>query len=92
MARGGGRRSRGGPGKGVTGRGGWGGTTAGGTHLTFGVTKLVLLIVNNYKFGHLLIRSIKKTHSRFLLRYKLGMKESKADKDRSRCSLERRIF
>ena len=41
---------------------------------------------------HVLIRSIKKTHSRFLLRYELGMEESKAGKDRLRCSLERRIF
>ena len=43
MARGGGRRSRGGPGKGVTGRGGWG-DDGGGTYLTFGVIKLVLMI------------------------------------------------
>ena len=40
----------------------------------------------------MLMRSIKKTQLKFLLRYELGMEESKADKDRFRCSSERRIF
>ena len=43
-------------------------------------------------FIHVLIRLIKKTHSRFLLGYEPGLEESEAGKDRSRCSSERRIF
>ena len=68
-------------------------------HFVVVFSGLVIFPTKTLCFGYkrihylmILMRSIKKTQSKFLLRYELGMEESKADKDRSRSSLERRIF